>query len=75
MIDYTATQYEALAADKTKTTYVVMYRDISDNDLMAHDTCVYITDSKYKAEWQHAGLEADESENCYYYIVSYEGDE
>lgn len=74
-IDNTARQYEALAAGQTKTIYAVMYRDISDNDLMTPDTCMYITDSKHKAEHHHAGLEAEESENCYYYIVSYEGEE
>lgn len=57
------------------TTYAVMYRDISDGDVMTPDTCVFITDSKYHAEYHHAGLEADKSENCYYYIVSYEGEE
>jgi hypothetical protein len=56
-----------------KTMYMIMYRDTSDGDVMTPDTCVYVTGSKYLVEYEHAGLEADQSENCYYYVVSYEG--
>jgi len=52
------------------TTYIIMHRDYSDNDLTIPDKLVFICDRKYNADWELAGLEADASENDYYYCVT-----